>query len=69
MGVDIISIFNPSEPEATGFDYGNFGKDIRQWKSDIEEMLKDNKYDMTNLCVNEVLGTVLCLMQDNTIYK
>lgn len=67
MGLDIVSIFNP--PKVIGFDYLNFEKDIVQWKSDIEMMLKENKYDMNNLCVREVLGTVLCLMQDNAIYE
>jgi hypothetical protein len=67
MGLDIVSIFNP--PKVKGFDYENIERDIMQWKTDIEEMLKVNKYDMNNLCVNEVLGTVICLMQDNTIYE
>lgn len=53
--------------EVDKFDFENFQKEIREWHEMIKEDLKKDKYDMTLLCVDAVLGSVEDIIYDNTL--
>ena len=55
------------EDEIEQFDLENFKKELYEWHNSIKEDLKKDKYDMTLLCVDAVLGSVEDLIYDNTI--
>ena len=53
--------------EIEKFDLENFKKELTEWHDFIIEDLKKDKYDMTLLCVDAVLGSVEDLIYDNTL--
>lgn len=55
------------ENDQVEFNLNGFQSDIQKWLDNINDDLTKNPYDITCLCVREVLGTVRDLIYENTI--
>lgn len=51
------------------FNLNNFLEELHEWQESIDEDLKQNPYNMTCLCVRDVLGTVHDMIYDNIAWE
>ena len=57
------------EDEINCFDLENFKKELKEWHDFIIKDLKNEPYDLHLRCVDDVLGSIECMIEDNTLYK
>ncbi len=57
------------EDEIEQFDLENFKKELKEWHDFIIQDLKKEPYDLHLRIVDDVLGSIECMIEDNTLYK
>ena len=67
--IDVEDYVTGHEDDIEEFDLLGFYKSFNSWRESIDAELKESKYDMTLLCIREVLSTVYDMVRDNTIIK